>query len=316
MSVYSVESQQDLRDFVTRQFVHEFESGAEVGAAAQRLREALAPDLHSAVTEIEGLFAGTAPSSRPQLAALIAAARDSHASPERAFVAYERSRRLLQPRLLEALSGAATFGAYVTGVMVLLALVVGVYTLFVLPQLDSIFTEFGTALPRFTRALLGSAWIVLPMFLLVLVAMVFFFRRLQSLKQRLLRLEAVGPVLRNLPGFREWSTRYDTTLWLRYQAILIEAGASTDAARLAASRLTHQPHATDYRLALFDAAGRLGRLREELDAQLEGDRDASLERFEEQRNVVVMLVRTLVYVVVGAYVLAMYLPIFKIGAAI
>lgn len=316
MTSRSFEAQQDVRDFVTRQFMHEFESGADLQSAAARLRQALAPDFHAAVAETESLVAGTGPSPRPQLAALIATARELQASPERVFAAYERSRRLLQPRFAETLSGALSFGVYIGALVVLLGLVVCVYTIFVLPKFESVFSEFDAPLPAFTRSLLGSTWILVPLLLVVLACVAAYFERLKRLKQRLARLEAVSPVLRWVPGLRSWAARYDGTLWLRYQAIFIEAGADADAARLAASRIVGTTTGVDDRQALFDAAARLGRAREELDEQLENDRQASLEELEQRRNIVVTLVRAVVYLVVGAFVLAMYLPIFKLGATI
>jgi len=316
MTSRSFEAQQDVRDFVTRQFVHEFDSGADLAAASGRLRSALAPDFHGSVAEIENLIAGTGPGARPQLAALIAAARELRASPERAFASYERSRRLLNARFTDTLSGAVSFGVYIGALVALLAVVVCVYAIIVLPKFESVFSEFGTPLPAFTRALMGSTWILVPLLLVTLAAVAAYFERISRLKRRLARLEAVSPVLRYVPGLRSWAARYDSTLWLRYQSILIEAGANVEDARAVASRLVGAAPADDDRQALFDAAVHLGRGREELAEQLENDRVASLEGLEQRRNIVVTLIRMLVYLAVGAFVLAMYLPIFKIGATI
>jgi type IV pilus assembly protein PilC len=194
--------------------------------------------------------------------------------------------------------------------------VVGVYAIFVLPQFESMFAGFGAPLPAFTTMLIGNTWLLPPLFILLLVAVAFYFIGLSRLKKRLLTLQPVRELLRWMPGFSGWATQYDTQLWIRYQAIFLEAGLSAPAARDAASRLAGEPSESDHRIALLHSAEQLGRLREELDAQLASEGATSLARFERQRNAFSIGIRVFIYFIVSSYIVAMYLPIFKLGAVV
>jgi hypothetical protein len=311
-----VDTVEDARDFTSRQLVHEFAGGATLAEAASRVRGALLPALHWTVDEVERMFAGNEAPAFPQLGAVLEAAHAGGGSAERAFVAYERSARDFRPKLVAAFAGAATFGAYLACLVLILTIVVSVYTIFVLPQFELMFGMFGTPLPGMTRAVLGSYWLVVPVLLLLLVALVTGFFGLRAVKLRLLRLQPVRPSIGKVPGFGSWSARYDSALWIRYYAIFFDAGLVADAARTAASRLAGAPADNDYRQRLLASADALGRLREELAEQLERDSQQSLEQFEAPRNAAAVLIRALIYLLVGTYVMAMYLPIFKLGAIV
>lgn len=317
MRVNVVEINEDLRDFTVRQFAREFEAGADVTDAANALRASLPQNFHWAVTETEQQFGGVGQSrTLSQLSAVLDTARDNGVRPEAAFTAYVRAERTVRPALLAALAGAATFGAYLAFLVLILAVVVGVYAIVVLPQFKAMFDMFDMPLPAMTVAMIGSHWILLPMLGLILLAVVFYFLGLDKLKRRLFSLQPIRPLLRWIPGFGSWARRYDTGFWLRHYAIFLDAGLAPDAARTAASRHAGEPPAADHRQPLLASAAQLGRLREELAEQLERDRQSTLEQFERPRNLVVILVRAAIYFIVGMYVIAMYLPIFKLGTII
>jgi hypothetical protein len=307
----------DVRDFALRQFVREFEGGADVGTASRRLRGTIPPDLHWSIDEVERSFTqdelrrGSSP-----VAAVIDTARTHGGRPELAFVAFQRATRDLRPVLVAALSGANTIGGYLAGLLVVLSIVVAIYAIYVLPQFQVMFDLFGVQLPPLTRFLLGNALFLLPLFALALVGVVLFLVSVHKLKYRLRSLLPARPALRWLPGFGEWGARHDTCLWMRYQAIFIDAGMDADNARTCATLFAGEPVQAGQRLRLLDSAAQLGRLREELAEQLARCDQDALEQFERPRNAAVVFFRAVIYLLVSAFILAMYLPIFKLGALI
>jgi type II secretory pathway component PulF len=167
-----------------------------------------------------------------------------------------------------------------------------------------------------TRLVMGNNWILAPALLLMLAGLVCYFVGLHKLKRRMAGLQPLRPVLRWVPGFANWARDYDSALALQYQAIFLDAGLAPEAAAKAAALHAGNISPGDHRLQLLESAAGLGRLREELAEQLERDRQSTLERFERPRNIVVILIRAIVYIIVGTCVMAMYLPIFKIGATV
>jgi len=187
--------------------------------------------------------------------------------------------------------------------------------MFVLPSFVAMFDEFDAPMPGFTTMLLGNSWLLAPVLLFVLIGIGAFFVGLKRVKRQLLALAPVRPLLRRVPVFARWAADHDSALWVQYQAILLDAGATPAAAREGAAELAGEP-ADSHRQQLLDSAAQLGRLREELARQIEKHRLSALDGFEGPRNALVLLLRVIVYLFVAAYVLAMYLPIFKLGAII
>jgi len=307
----------DVRDFVARRFAQECRGGATASQVADTMRAALPQEQHWAITEIENLFAvGVVPPRWAFASRVLGVARARGARPELAFAAYERSAELQRPALSAAFAAAAAFGAYLTVLVVMLAFVVTCYSIYVLPQFQIMFDIMGARLPGVTSLMLGSSWIVISLLALLIIATVGFNVGLRRFRQPLLALEPMRPVLGKLPGLRGWAASHDTEMWMRYFAIFSEAGLSFEEAQAAAADIGAVPDGTDHRVSFLGSAAKLGRLREELDAQVEESRHGAVARFEKLRNVIANAVRVAVYLIVAAYILAMYLPIFKLGAIV
>jgi hypothetical protein len=306
----------DVRAFVAHQFAREFEAGRDAGAAAQNLRAALPDEYHWAIAETETTLAGgTDARGSAQINALLAAARAHGVSAERTFAAYDIAARDFRVGLAPALSGATTLGTYLAMLAFLLAIVAGVYTIVVLPQFRAMYEAVGAQLPPFTEFVIGTAWLFVPVLALLVVAVVVFLVGLAKLKARLRALAPVLPLVARVPGMKAWARDHDVSLWMRYVALLLDAGATPETAATVATKLTGEP-GNDHRPRLLSSAAALGRLREELARLLEEDARDAAERFEEPRNGLVIGLRVLIYLVVSTYLVAMYLPIFKLGSII
>jgi hypothetical protein len=306
----------DVRAFVAHQFARQFEAGQESGAAAQSLRAALPDDYHWAIAETETALAGGADSrGSAQLTALLAAARAHGVNPERTYAAYDVAARDFRVGLAPALAGASTLGAYLALLALLLVGISLLYAIFVLPQFRAMYDAVGARLPAFTELVIGSAWLIVPVLALLVAAVVFFVIGVAKLKKRLQALAPVLPLVARVPGLKTWARDHDVSLWMRYVALLLDAGATPETAATVATKLAGEP-GDDHRPRLLSGAAALGRLREELARLLDEDAREATARFEEPRNALVIGLRVLIYLTVSTYLIAMYLPIFKLGSII
>jgi hypothetical protein len=315
MSVGGVTINRDVRAFVAHQLAREIESGTPLPAATESLRRAVPADFHWAIQDAERVLAGgPAPAGWSQLEDLLRAARDNGVSAERTFASYEASAHEVRAAFAGVFSGAIELGIYLMLLAVILGVVLGVYSIFVLPAFEAMFAQFGAPLPAFTAATIGNGWVALPVIALVVVLLLAYLVGLQRLRRRLDALQPVRPLLRPFPILGEWARAHDAALWMRYYAIFLDAGANEAGAHRAAMQLAGEPQ--EHRARLLASAAQLGRLRESLGRMLETDGYEAAERFERARNSAFSLLRVIVYMVVASYVLAMYLPIFKLGAIV
>jgi type II secretory pathway component PulF len=171
-------------------------------------------------------------------------------------------------------------------------------------------------LPGLTEAMLGNTWLLPLALVLLAVVLIGYFKGVTIIRRRLSNLEPLRPALRWVPGFAAWAAMYDAGLWMRYQAILLDAGADSEAARTGATNLAGEPALFEQRRQLLDSAAQLGRLRQELGEQIARAELESLDYFETPRNSMVLLIRALIYLLLSSYIIAMYLPIFKLGAIV
>jgi hypothetical protein len=305
----------DVRTFVAHQFAQEFAGGKDASAAAQNLRAALPGEYHWAITETESTLGGESTSrASAQLRALLAAVRGNGMSIERTYAAYDVAARDFRSGLSPALAGATTLGTYLALLAFLLVIVASIYTIFVLPQFRTTFEGVEAKLPAFTELVIGSAWLFAPILALFVAAIVVFLVGVVKLKQRLQALAPVRPLLARVPGMRAWAKDHDVSLWMRYLALLLDAGATQETAAAIATKLVGEP--SGHRPRLLSSAATLGRLREELTRLLDEDAREAVARFEEPRNGLVLVLRILIYAIVSSYLIAMYLPIFKLGSII
>jgi type II secretory pathway component PulF len=185
----------------------------------------------------------------------------------------------------------------------------------VLPQFRTLYESAGARLPAFTEFVIGSGWLLAPVLALLIAAAVLFLVGISKVKMRLQVLAPMRPLLGRVPGIKAWARDHDVSLWMRYVALLLDAGATPETSAAVATALAGEP-GRDHRPRLLSSAATLGRLREELARLLDEDAREAVARFEEPRNGLVIGLRVLIYLIVSTYLVAMYLPIFKLGSII
>ena len=210
----------------------------------------------------------------------------------------------------------------------LIATIVGmIYVVFVLPQFVTLYESLHAELPKFTRWVLGG---LQPLILLLPVLAVFasaFMLPVRPTWQAGKRIWQLAPLGRRVRIGREFVLRYRQQLFIALAAALTQFGLQPRAALKLASHEaqlytdenfaadTSAAHGDPLLTALVDAE-RCGHLREEIMAQRAIRADALLLAAERLQFEFSLVVRGCVYALITVLLVAMYLPIFKIGAAV
>ncbi len=287
--------------------------GATIAAAASRLRGAFAPELHAQLEESVALLEGRANPSDDLLAALLAETRRHGGSAAGSYVSYRAALDNQRSLFSGFLSGIWDVVVYALVMLVILTAIVSVYSVFVIPQFQRLFEAMDQPLPGFTLALLGNSWLILPLLLLLIVAVVVLLFAMRRWRHVVHRLAALGPRARFWPMLQAGVRAHDVSVLLRVIAILVDGKLSLEQAQQAATECFRAVSLDEETSRQLQAANRLERIRGELDRQIERHSRTAWAELLRCRNHWVLVARLIVYVLVGSFVVAMYLPIFKLG---
>ncbi|WNW11933.1 type II secretion system F family protein [Pseudomonas sp. DTU_2021_1001937_2_SI_NGA_ILE_001] len=233
---------------------------------------------------------------------------------------------------------------YPAAVMVVAFIVSAILLLKVVPQFQSVFQGFGAELPAFTLMVIGLSEIVQEWWLIILIGLVLgivLFRRgykqSQAFRDRidrgLLKVPLIGPLI-----FKSSVARYARTLATTFAAgvPLVEAldsvaGATGNVVFRNAVNKIKQDVATGMQLnfsmrtvnvfpslaiqmtAIGEESGALDTMLDKVATYYEDEVDNMVNSLTTLMEPMIMAV---LGVIVGGLVIAMYLPIFKLGAAV
>jgi len=249
-------------------------------------------------------------------------------SPERAaatvFQEFRRQESYSAGSAAVVWSEFAGFITYLGAVLGVLVVVVSMYSTFMLPQMRSLYSGFGSELPTLTQFAFGgggSVFTVLLLGALLLLALLGWF--VNALRRRLRRYTPMSVRFERVPLMGPVGRAYNQYLWLSCARLLTAAGLpATEALRVAAARLN---------VSDFDEQGRglqsgvasdllisaqLGKLDEELQFQQDAAVEAFLAALARCRRRARVILTICIYVLVAMFVSAMYLPIFSLGSNI
>ena len=233
---------------------------------------------------------------------------------------------------------------YPAAVLAVAIIVTVILLLFVIPQFESLFKGFGADLPAFTqfvvnmsRWLQANGWIVLIIVGALVFAFSYFHKRSRPLRQFLDRMSlgipVIGPILR-----KSAIARFARTLATMFAAgvPLVEAmksvaGATGNIVYQDAVLKMRDSIATGMRMqramentglfpnmvvqmiAVGEESGSLDEMASKVADFYEADVDAAVDALSSLLEPFIMVI---LGVLVGGMVVAMYLPIFKLGAVI
>ena len=306
-----------------------------VDDALDHLSEASPDEYASDVSYFKGLLDGSGksgprlgPNPYAALAKLLPSANSARDTLFREFEAYLHRSKIVFETYWAGVIGLVWYLAAVSGV----ALVCGfVFSTSVIPTFSAMFSSFGEALPDYTQAVFDFGGIGIPTFAVVLAITVLLVVYFVSLFHR--RIQQMAP----LPRWPKWvpilgriAETYNLGLFLNYANILRRCGvdapvaladaaaASNQAADLSLETLINdvQAHRQSQALTELGIAARLGNLDSELSYQCDQHVSNLTVALVEARDRFSLALKIALYLFVAALIIAMYLPIFKLGSVI
>ena len=233
---------------------------------------------------------------------------------------------------------------YPAAVLAVAIIVTVILLLFVIPQFESLFKGFGADLPAFTqfvvnmsRWMQSSGWMLLIAVGVVISTFAYFYKRSRPLRQFIdkmsLQIPVIGPILK-----KSAIARYARTLATMFGAgvPLVEAMKSVAGAtgniiyQDAVLRMRDEiatgmrmqramentglfPNMVVQMIAVGEESGSLDEMAGKVADFYEADVDAAVDALSSLLEPMIMVI---LGVLVGGMVVAMYLPIFKLGAVI
>jgi type IV pilus assembly protein PilC len=233
---------------------------------------------------------------------------------------------------------------YPTAVLAVAVIVTGILLIFVIPQFENLFKGFGADLPAFTQMVIGMSkfvqtkgWLLAIIFGGAGFAFVYFKKRSRKMRHVLdrmvLKAPIIGPIL-----VKAAIARYSRTLATMFaagvplvEALTSVAGATGNIVYEEATLRIRDEVSTGQRLqrcmestglfpnmviqmiAVGEESGSLDAMAGKVADFYEADVDAAVDAMS---SLLEPLIMAILGVLVGGMVIAMYLPIFKLGAVV
>jgi type IV pilus assembly protein PilC len=233
---------------------------------------------------------------------------------------------------------------YPAAVLAVAVIVTVVLLLFVIPQFESLFQGFGADLPAFTqfvvdmsRWMQSNGWMLLIGVVAVTFTFIYFYKRSRPMRQLIdrmsLQIPVIGPILKKaaIARFaRTLATMFGAGVPL-VEAMKSVAGATgnivyQDAVLKMRDELSTGlrmqrsmentglfPNMVVQMIAVGEESGSLDEMASKVADFYEADVDAAVDSLSSLLEPLIMVI---LGVLVGGLVVAMYLPIFKLGAVI
>jgi type IV pilus assembly protein PilC len=233
---------------------------------------------------------------------------------------------------------------YPAAVMAVAIIVTLILLIFVIPQFESLFKGFGADLPAFTQMVINMSkfmqtqgWWMLILFVTGIYAFLYFKKRSRpmrrTLDRMLLKAPVIGPIM-----VKASIARYSRTLSTMFaagvplvEALTSVAGATGNIVYEEATLRIRDEVSTGQRLqrsmeatglfpnmviqmiAVGEESGSLDQMAAKVADFYEADVDAAVDAMS---SLLEPLIMAILGVLVGGLVIAMYLPIFKLGAVV
>ena len=320
--------------FVSRQLSNLLDE-AQLEPALQKLTEASPPEYSRDIEYLRNILAADfeagpqlGPNPYRAIERLLAAVSGPKNTLFREFVAYVQQSKVVFETYWAGVVGLVWYLAAVAAVALVVAIVFGTS---VIPSFNSMFSQFSAPLPEFTQVVFAFGGIGLPLFAIVLALVVGIVVFAVSLFHR--RIQQLSP----LPRWPTWAPiigkiaeSYNLGLFLNFTRILRQSGVETKQAVAAAAAAANQPDDLTYDqlgnsatsfaqlpiLTELGVAAKLG----EFDSEISHQCDQHLGNMSlvlvEARDRFSLILKIALYLFVATLVVAMYLPIFKMGSVI
>lgn len=233
---------------------------------------------------------------------------------------------------------------YPAAVLAVAVIVASILLIFVIPQFEQVFQNFGADLPAFTQMLVEMSrfmvsywWMVLGIFIAIVAGIIFLYKRSTKfahfIGRMMLKIPIIGEILR-----QSAIARYARTLGVTFKAgvPLVEALDSVSNAtgsvvyndavkriredvavghqlQLAMKQTNLFPNMVTQMVAIGEEAGALDAMLFKIAEFYETEVNNAVDALSSLLEPLIMVI---IGVVVGGMVVGMYLPIFKLGAVV
>jgi len=220
------------------------------------------------------------------------------------------------------------FVVYLSAVFMVVIVVSLNLMFFVVPQFQSMFDEFGAKLPLLTEWLTRNNGLMFFSMLIIYISLLAgFILTALHLFRSIANLQSLNSSIKNMPILMPVIKTYQRMLSINYAMILLDSGVTATRALTLSSELSGDTNfasvATgqyaslsnqDVSLAAIALAMKAENLPAELDYQLNDLSYRLAADLNMARQKTLMFFYILLACFVGLFVIAMYLPIFKLGA--
>ena len=320
--------------FVSRQLSNLL-SDEQLESALKRLADASPEQYADDIEYMRNLLNGSAdngptlgPNPYMTLAKLLPAVTGSKNGFFRSFVEYVQQSKVVFETYWAGVVGMMWYLAALSVVALIVAMTFGV---FVVPSFNNMFSQFGAPMPELTTAVFAFGGAGIPLFAIVLtvvVALVVWFVVLFHG-----RIQRLSP----LPRWPKWAPivggiaeSYNLGLFLNFARILVESGVEAARAVDEAAKAANQSADLSFEslavnggsfdqgsvLTELGVAANLGYFNDEIAFQCDQHISRMSLALVEARDRFSLILKFVMYLFVGTLVVAMYLPIFKMGSVI
>jgi len=320
--------------FVSRQLSNLLEDD-NFEAAFKRLSEESGPHYQADIESLKALLTDSesaAPELGPNpyhaLASMMTEVQGSKNKLFQKFVDYVQQNKVVFETYWTGVIGLMFYLAALSAIAVVVSVV---FTTAIIPSFGTMFDQHGAQLPEFTQRVFGFSALGLPVLVVLLLAVVGLSAWFVSAFHR--RIQRFEP----LPRWPTWvplagkiTATYNFGLFINFANMLVQCGVSAKRAIAVAAAHSNQPAELEHD-RLIDSgkpfgdmpaveelaiAARLGHIDKELDHQCEQHVARLATTLVDVRERFSIILKIALYLFVAVLIVAMYLPIFKMGTVI
>jgi len=318
---------------VGRQFTHLVRSSGSVEAGMDALKKVANTEYKTYIERIEAALSNRTHQSHQNLGPyatlmeLVALVKKEGGNQIAVFSGFDDMLRAVDAQLLNFWENIKSFVLYMVSVLVVAGIVAATITIFVIPQFQMMFEEFNVNLPALTGWLLGNSsgvfGAIMLGFALMMAGYVFFMLQIKSASAN---LRSLNPALRYVPMFRHFADCYSRFMSINFSLLLLSAELPAQRVLKLSSQLCNDQAMLDFEnarskldrmensmlsnIAFAREAGNLG-------AELEYCVNEQAYKLAGALNILrhnsLLFFHVLLALFIGLFVIAMYLPIFKMG---
>ena len=322
------ESSMDRISVVSRMLAYQQEQGQSFDVALSKAKSSLSPDYLDSIAVVENIvsgkddlrFVGYGDSPFNTFAELANIIRKEGGDVSQLFLGTKECIKEAVVQAREYWSGFNSLIVYVVFVFVLAIMVMGIFSVKVLPQFAETFSNFGAELPALTRFILLNDNIFLMVVCILGVGVLLCVLASYHIRKRVNQLRPFSVFFRAVPALRSLANIYSYFLFVHFAHALISAGVKEERALNHAKELAklHDKSTTGLSswLEAASSAQKMGVLGREVQYQLSQVNILFNRQMILLRESMTLAVQVFLGVLIGLLVVAMYLPIFMLGSAV